>query len=167
MTIFETAGTFSGVTLAYVGIHNNVANSLIAGCITLGIKLLLVTPVINEASWDAELMERASRSGLVKKVDRLQEAAAQAHFVYTDTWVDMEFFLDSRYEEETKRRIETMMPYQLNKTNLGGYSPYVMHDMPIHPGYEIEDELIESTRSIIYEQADNRLHVQKALLSSM
>lgn len=57
-----------------------------------------------------------------------------------------------------------MLPFQLNRENLGGYSPYIMHDMPLHLGYEIEEELIESGRSIIYQQAENRMHVQKSLL---
>ena len=60
--------------------------------------------------------------------------------------------------------MEQMLPYQLNRENLRGYSPYLMHDMPIHPGFEIEEELIESEHSIIYQQAENRMHVQKALL---
>ncbi|WP_223837160.1 ornithine carbamoyltransferase [Paenibacillus oceani] len=107
MTIYEVSGTFSGLCLAYVGVHNNVANSLVAGCMTLGIKLLLVTPILNSPSWDEELMQTAYRSGYVEKVDQLS---------------------------------------------------------PIHPGFEIEEELIESERSIIYQQAENRMHVQKALL---
>ncbi|SDX97487.1 ornithine carbamoyltransferase [Paenibacillus sp. CF384] len=164
MTIYEVAGTFSGVTITYVGIHNNVANSLIAGCVTLGINLLLVTPIINRPSWDEELMQTASRSGFVEHVSSLAEASSRSDFVYTDTWVDMEFVQESRYEEEKNRRIEQMLPFQLNRKNLSGYSPYIMHDMPIHPGYEIEEELIESEKSIIYQQAENRMHVQKALL---
>lgn len=164
MTVYEVAGTFAGVTITYVGIHNNVANSLIAGCVTLGIKLLLVTPIINEASWDEQLMQAAYRSGHVESVGKLSDAVSRSDFVYTDTWVDMEFFQEGHYEEEKKRRLELMMPYQLNRDNLQGHSPYIMHDMPIHPGYEIEASLVESNRSIIYQQAENRMHVQKALL---
>mgnify|MGYP002399143622 CR=1 FL=1 len=164
MTIYEVAGTFSGITVTYVGIHNNVANSLVAGCITLGIKLILVTPIINETSWDEQLMQDAYRSGYVESVNHISDAIPRTDFVYTDTWVDMEFVQEGRYEDEKKRRVEIMMPYQINKDNLRGYSPYIMHDMPIHPGYEIEAELVESERSIIYQQAENRMHVQKALL---
>lgn len=57
-----------------------------------------------------------------------------------------------------------MMPFQINKNNLDGCSPYIMHDMPIHPGFEIEEDLIESENSVIYKQAENRMHVQKSLL---
>ncbi len=164
MTVYEVAGTFSGITITYVGVHNNVANSLVAGCITLGIKLLLVTPIINTPSWDEELMQTAFQSGYVETLKNITEAVSRSNFVYTDTWVDMEFFQESHYQNEKNRRIEQMLPFQLSRENLKGYSPYIMHDMPIHPGYEIEEELIESDRSIIYQQAENRMHVQKSLL---
>ncbi|MFD0677603.1 MULTISPECIES: ornithine carbamoyltransferase [unclassified Paenibacillus] len=164
MTIYEIRGTFSGITLTYVGIHNNVVNSLVAGCVTLGIKLLLVTSIINEASWDEELMQEAYSSGCIENAASLSEAVARTDFIYTDTWVDMEFYHDAHYENEKNRRLETMLPFQVNRRNLQGYSPYIMHDMPVHPGFEIEEELIESDKSIIYQQAENRMHVQKSLL---
>ncbi|GGG00883.1 ornithine carbamoyltransferase [Paenibacillus abyssi] len=167
MTIYEVAGTFSGVTLTYVGVHNNVANSLVAGCIKLGIKLLLVTPIVNDAAWDEELMQAAYQSGYVENVTDLSEAVSRSDFVYTDTWVDMELFQSADYEEKKNSRIQQMLPYQLNKANLGGHSPYIMHPMPIHPGLEIEEELIESEKSIIYQQAENRMHTQKSLLIYM
>jgi len=164
MTIYEISGTFSGITLTYVGIHNNVANSLVSGCTSLGIKLLLVTPIINPPSWDEELMQTAYASGHVENLNSLAEAVARSNFVYTDTWVDMELFHESNYQVEKNRRIEQMLPFQLNSQNLNGHSPYIMHDMPIHPGYEIEEELIETDKSVIYQQAENRMHVQKSLL---
>ncbi len=76
----------------------------------------------------------------------------------------MEFFQDPEYADEKKNRIDRMLPYQINKINLNGNSPYLMHDMPIHPGYEIEEDLIESDHSVIYQQAENRMHIQKALM---
>ncbi|UVI29449.1 hypothetical protein [Paenibacillus spongiae] len=152
------------MTLTYVGIHNNVANSLIAGCMTLGIHLQLVTPIINDASWDEELMETAYRSGYVENVGSISEALPGTDFIYTDTWVDMEHYQTDHYEDEKNRRIQLMMPFQINKQNLGSFTPYIMHDMPIHPGFEIEEDLIESDQSIIYQQAENRMHVQKSLL---
>ncbi|QGQ95280.1 ornithine carbamoyltransferase [Paenibacillus psychroresistens] len=164
MTIYEVSGTFKEITVTYVGIHNNVANSLIAGCITLGINLLLVTPIINQPSWDEELMQSAYKSGHIESVKSLEAAIAKSDFVYTDTWVDMEHFTNKEYEEERMNRVQTMMPFQINRKSLAGYSPYIMHDMPIHPGYEMEEELIESEKSIIYQQAENRMHVQKALM---
>lgn len=164
MTIYEVAGTFDNVTITYIGIHNNVANSLVEGCIRLGVKLILVTPVINEASWDAGLMEEGRRSGMIERTDDIRYAVAKSDFVYTDTWIDMEFITDPAYEHEKKRRMDIMMPYQINRALLHDHAPYLMHDMPIHPGFEIEEELIESPRSVIYQQAENRMHVQKALM---
>ncbi|NOU75359.1 hypothetical protein GC098_28920 [Paenibacillus sp. LMG 31458] len=75
-----------------------------------------------------------------------------------------QYFQNIDYHEEKNRRIQVMMPFQNNKKNLGGYSSYIMHDMPIHPDFEIEEDLIESENSIIYQQAENRMHVQKSLL---
>jgi ornithine carbamoyltransferase len=164
MTLYEVSGRFSDLTLTYVGIHNNVANSLVAGCLTLGIKLLLVTPIVNQPSWDDELMQAAYKSGRIENVKSLEEAVAQSDFVYTDTWVDMEHYANQEYEAERMSRLQVMMPFQVSRKSLAGYSPYIMHDMPIHPGFEIEEELIESEKSIIYQQAENRLHVQKALM---
>ncbi len=164
MTIYEVSGSFEAITVTYAGIHNNVANSLVAGCMTLGVKLQLVTPIINEPSWDEELMQSAYASGYVTQVTHLSKAVANSDFVYTDTWMDMEFYGDERYKEERDRRVQLMMPFQVNRPNLQGYQPYLMHDMPIHPGFEIEEEFIESEKSIIYQQAENRMHVQKALM---
>ncbi|QHW33082.1 ornithine carbamoyltransferase [Paenibacillus rhizovicinus] len=164
MTIYEVSGTFEGITVTYVGILNNVANSLIAGCAMLGIRLLLVTPIVNEASWDGELMDQAIGSGLVTRMNSLTDAAAQSDYVYTDTWIDMEHYHSADYEAVKDFRMQTMLPYQLNRKALNGSTPYIMHDMPIHPGFEIEEELIESASSVIYQQAENRMHAQKALL---
>ncbi|CAG7635809.1 ornithine carbamoyltransferase [Paenibacillus allorhizosphaerae] len=164
MTVYECSGTFDGITLTYIGIHNNVANSLIEACMKLGVKLLLVTPIINEASWDEELMHAAMTSGAIEKLSSATEAISRSDYAYTDTWIDMEFYNDPGYQEEKRRRIEAMMPFQLNKSTLNGASPYIMHDMPIHPGFEIAEELIESERSVIYRQAENRMHIQKALI---
>jgi len=94
----------------------------------------------------------------------LKYAVKDADFIYTDTWVDMEFFLDPRYAEEKEKRIRIMMPYQINRENIAGSNAWIMHDMPIHRGYEISPEMIEDPRSIIYEQSENRLYAAKAIL---
>ncbi len=165
MTFYEVNGSFDNAAITYVGIHNNVANSLVIACLTLGVKLNLVTPIVNEASWDEELMSQAFESGFIQKFDSLEQALPVTDFIYTDTWIDMEFFNDESYQEEKEARIATMMPFQISYKNLQGYNPYIMHDMPIHPGFEIEEEIIESEKSVIYQQAENRMHAQKALVS--
>jgi ornithine carbamoyltransferase len=164
LTVYEQSGGFPGQTVAYVGIHNNVANSLACGLSKVGARTILVTPEANPAAEDAELMERALGTGLVERTLNLREAVERANFVYTDTWVDMEFFGDPSYREEKERRIALLSPYQLNRENLAGSDAWIMHDMPIHPGYEITEEVVASPRSIIFRQAENRLYAQQALM---
>jgi ornithine carbamoyltransferase len=84
--------------------------------------------------------------------------------VYTDTWLDMEYFNDPSYQTEKDRRSELMLPYQINSTLMAGSRAKIMHDMPIHPGYEIAEDMVESDQSIIYDQAENRLDAQKAIM---
>ncbi|MEM2341848.1 MAG: ornithine carbamoyltransferase [Candidatus Bathyarchaeia archaeon] len=164
ITMKERKGSLKGVKLVYVGIHNNVCNSLIEACTKIGIEITTVTPIFNEPSRDDELLEEARRTGLWKTTLNLKEAIKDADFIYTDTWVDMEFFLDPKYAEEMERRIKLMMPYQLNRENIAGSNAWIMHDMPIHRGYEISSDMIEDPRSIIYEQSENRLYSAKAIL---
>lgn len=164
MTIKEKKGKLEGVKLVYIGAHNNVCNSLIEGCTKTGVKITTVTPIFNEPSRDEELLEDAKRSGLWETTLDVKRAVKDADFVYTDTWVDMEFFLDPKYAKEKEKRIKIMMPYQINMELLKGTGAYVMHDMPIHRGYEISPEVIESPKSIIYEQSENRLYSAKAIL---
>jgi len=164
ITMKEKRGELRGTKLAYVGIHNNVCNSLIEACTKIGIEITTVTPIFNEPSRDDELLEEAERTGLWKTTLNLKEAIKDADFIYTDTWVDMEFFFDPKYADEKERRIKLMMPYQINKENLSESNAWIMHDMPIHRGYEISSDIIEDPRSIIYEQSENRLYSAKAIL---
>ena len=120
--------------------------------------------MVNEPSWDQALVDEAEATGLVHALRERPEAAEACDFVYTDTWVDMEWFSDPRYDEERARRMALMSPFQLNRETLGDADVRVMHDMPIHPGFEISEELTSDPRSIIYEQAENRLYSAKALL---
>jgi len=164
ITMKEKKGTLKDVKLVYIGIHNNVCNSLIEACTKLGVKIATVTPIFNEPSRDHELLEEARKTGLYENTLDVERAVKDADFVYTDTWVDMEFFADPRYAEEKEKRIKLMMPYQINKKLLKESDAYIMHDMPIHRGYEISQEMIESPKSIIYEQSRNRLYSAKAII---
>ncbi|NIM45308.1 MAG: ornithine carbamoyltransferase, partial [Nitrososphaeria archaeon] len=92
MTIKEKKGFLKGLKLVYIGIHNNVCNSLIEGCTKVEMKITTVTPMVNEPAFDKELAERANRTGLYKTTLDVKEAVGDADIVYTDTWVDMEFF---------------------------------------------------------------------------
>ena len=163
ITIKEKKGKLKGAKLVYIGVHNNVTNSLIEGCTKTGVKLTTVTPIINEASKDEELLSEAKKSGLWQSTLDVKKAVADADFVYTDTWIDMEFFTDPKFAGEKEKRIKLMMPYQINAQLLQGSNAYIMHDMPIHRGYEISAEAIGNPKSVIYEQAENRLYAAKAI----
>jgi ornithine carbamoyltransferase len=164
ITVKEKRGKLNGAELVYVGVHNNVCNSLIEGCTKTGVKLTTVTPIVNEAARDEELMAAAEKTGFWNKTLDAKKAVKDADFVYTDTWIDMEFFTDPKFADEKQKRLKVMMPYQINTGLLSGSNAYVMHDMPIHRGYEISPEAINSPKSVIYEQAENRLYAAKAIL---
>ena len=163
ITIKEKRGKLQDVNLVYIGVHNNVTNSLIEGCTKTGVKITTVTPIINEASKDEQLLSDAKKTGLWESTLDAKKAVADADFVYTDTWIDMEFFTDPKFAEEKEKRIKLMLPYQINAQLLKGSKAYVMHDMPIHRGYEITAEAVTSPKSVIYQQAENRLYAAKAI----
>jgi ornithine carbamoyltransferase len=164
ITIKEKKGTLKDVKLTFIGVHNNVCNSLIEGCTKTGVELTTVTPLMNDQARDKELMEAAKKTGLWKTTLDARKAVKDADFVYTDTWIDMEFFTDPKFKAEKEKRLKLMMPYQVNEELLKGSSAYIMHDMPIHRGYEISEDVIEDSRSVIYEQGENRLYSAKAIL---
>jgi ornithine carbamoyltransferase len=164
ITVKERKGRLKGSRLVYVGIHNNVCNSLIEGCTKTGVKIISVTPIFNEPSRDNELLDDARRTGLWETTLDVKRAVENADFVYTDTWVDMEFFTDPKFAAEKERRVKQMMPYQINKGLLKNCGAYVMHDMPIHRGYEVTGDIVEGPKSVIYEQSENRLYSAKTML---
>jgi len=164
MTVKEKKGKLKGAKLVYLGVHNNVCNSLIVGCTKTGVEITTVTPMKNKPAIDKELLKVARKTGLHHSTLDFKRAVKDADFVYTDTWVDMEFFLDPKFKEEKEKRTKLMMPYQINKKLMKGSKAYVMHDMPIHRGYEISGDVIKSPRSVIYQQSENRLHTAKAVL---
>ena len=165
VTIKEKKGYLKGLKLVYVGVHNNICNSLIEGCTKVGMKITIITPVINDASVDMELVENAKVTSLFEQSLDVKTAIEDADIVYTDTWVDMEFFLDPKFKKEKEKRVRMMLPYQINKKLLKtNTDALIMHDMPIHRGYEISDSIIKSPQSVIYTQSENRLHSAKAIL---
>ena len=164
ITIKERKGKLEGVKLTYIGVHNNVCNSLIEGCTKTGVEITTLTPIVNEQAVDEELIQAGKKTGLWKTTLDMKKAVADADFVYTDTWIDMEFFTDPKFAAEKEKRLKQMMTYQINKELLKNSNAYIMHDMPIHRGYEISADIIENAKSVIYEQAENRLYSAKAIL---
>jgi ornithine carbamoyltransferase len=164
LTVREKFQRFEGVVLAYVGALNNVANSLLDGCIKLGMEVRLVTPDQPDKTFDPEILERAHRSGRYQITSDVKAGVEKASVVYTDTWVDMDVFNEPSFQSEKERRIRLFRPYQLNLELLRHSRALIMHCLPAHRGYEITAEILESDRSIVFDQAENRLHAQKAAI---
>ena len=172
MTIKEHLGKLEGVKLCFIGIHNNVCNSLISAGMNVGLAVTVIAPEVNPAAVDEELWTQAEQKGYYKSIPtdtldsnaELQEIIAENDVVYTDTWLDMEFFADPDFAEERERRMKLMMPYQLNPSLLKGIDCKIMHCLPAHRGYEIAGELLDDPRAVIFEQSENRLHSMKAII---
>ena len=165
LTIAEDRdGEVGGARLTYIGVYNNVVNSLASISAALGVHLTLVCPIRSDESIDQASRLRLLDLGQLKETLDVKEAVSEADYVYTDTWLDMEFFNDPKYAKEKEQRCRTMLPYQINAELLVNSQAKIMHDMPIHPGYEISEDMVEADRSIIYDQAENRLEAQKAII---
>ena len=159
-------GDVSNARLTYLGVQNNVSNSLVTICHKLGINLTLATPNPddNGEAQDAYVQNLISESDKVSHTTDPREGVQDADFVYTDTWIDMQYFNNPDHKEENDKKLKEMMPYQINSTLLNGLDCKVMHDMPIHDGFEISAEMTKDPRAIMYQQAENRMHAQKGIL---
>ena len=159
-------GELSSAHIVFVGVQNNVSNSLAVICSKLGIQLSLATPETddNSESVDAEIQSIISSSAHIQHVTDPKEVIGSADFVYTDTWIDMQYFNNPDFNSEKDALVKQMASYQINEALVKGVDCKIMHDMPIHDGYEITPEMVRDPRSIIFQQAENRLHAQKGLL---
>jgi len=148
--------------IAYVGDGNNMASSLLLISAVLGLDFKVATPVSHRIPEPvlSQARELARTSGArIECVEDPVAAVSGAHFVYTDTWISM------GQEAEVEQRREDFVGYQVNEALLE-HSPeaWVMHCLPAHRGEEITSEVLDGDRSLVYEQAENRLHAQKAIL---
>ena len=159
-------GELSSAHIVYVGVQNNVSNSLAGICSKLGIQLSIATPKADAKgeSLDEDTQSMISSSDRIQHVTDPKDVIGSADFVYTDTWIDMQYFNNPDFKNEKDARVKQMAPYQINRALVKGIDCKIMHDMPIHDGYEITPEMVRDPRSIIFEQAENRLHAQKGLL---
>ena len=164
MTVYEITGGFDA-SLAYVGVQNNVANSLFYACTKTGVKLTFVTPLRDELPGGFE-EEKEKAPGFSETLD-LDEAVSRCRFVYTDTWINMEAYGDPAKKEENEAKIKTMKKYQVNRKLIEGKDVYVLHDMPVHPGLEIDEYAVTCERSLIFRQAQNRMYSGQALLLAL
>lgn len=164
-TAYEHKGRLEGLKLAYLGDGNNMAHSLLYGCAKVGMDIAVATPDGYKCS--AEVVDNAKadakKSGSKVVVTNDPEAAiADADIVYTDTWVSM----GQEAEKEERRRIFT--PYQVDaKLFLGAKSDAIfMHCLPAYRGFEVTEDVIDGPQSVIFDEAENRLHAQKAVMAT-
>ena len=158
MTIREYKGSFKGLKLAFVGDGNNMANSLIVGAIKTGMSFAIACPKGYEP--DKHLIEWAKENGNITITQDVKEVVKDADVVYTDVWASM------GQEEERAKRIKAFAGYQVNKENLSvaKNDVIVLHCLPAHREEEITAEVFEAHADEIFNQAENRLHVQKAVM---
>ncbi|MFU2157813.1 ornithine carbamoyltransferase [Caldisericum sp. AR60] len=164
LTIKEKKGKLEGIKLAYLGDGNNVANSLLIGGSILGVNVSVASPKGFEPAKEVVdiALNFSKKSGA--KVEITNDptfAVKDADVVYTDVWASM------GQEAEHEKRVQIMKPYQINESILTHAKDdvIVMHCLPAHRGEEITDEVIDGPHSVVFDQAENRLHIQKAILS--
>src|SRR5690625_509275 len=166
MTIYEKHGTFDGLKSAFVGDGNNMTNSLMMGCAIMGIDCYIAVPEGNEVEekYLQIAIEKAKISGskVVQTYD-VKEAVTNADIIYTDVWASM------GWEGDLEERRKTFANYQVNeKLVADAKADYLfMHCLPAKRGEEVTNGVIDSENSIVFDQAENRLHVQKAILCSL
>jgi ornithine carbamoyltransferase len=165
-TIQECFGQLAGLKLAYLGDGNNMAHSLMLGCAIVGMDVAIACPA--NFTPDPQIVDRArsiaaSQGTKVIVTRSPQEAVSQAQVVYTDVWASM------GQETESDARLPVFQPYQVNQEllTIADPSAIVLHCLPAHRGEEITDDVLEGARSRVWDQAENRLHAQKALLVSV
>ncbi len=164
-TIQERFGKLAGLTLTYLGDGNNVAHSLLLGCALVGMNVKIATPA--QFKPDAAIVEKSKAIALTQTevivTDDPQAAVKGANIIYTDVWASM------GQETEASSRIPVFQPYQVNEKLLSLADPeaIVLHCLPAHRGEEITEAVIEGSQSRVWDQAENRMHAQKALLASL
>jgi ornithine carbamoyltransferase len=162
MTIREHFGKLEGIKIAYIGDGNNVARSLAFGCAKLGMKIVIASPRSYEL--DTESIERTNdiAAGTTVQINNPDDAVKDADVIYTDTWVSM------GQEDEKQKRIADFQGFAVDAKLLSlAPEAKIMHCLPAYRGYEISDDAMESENSIVFDEAENRLHFQRALLKKL
>jgi len=166
LTMYEMKGRLAGLTIAYIGDGNNVAHSLMFGGAQLGAHVRVATPAgyepkQNAAEWAVRRAEQTGGSCTV--THDLQWAVTGADVIYTDVWTSM------GQEEEAEKRRADFQPYQVNADLFRQAKPdaIFMHCLPAHRGEEVTAEVMDSPRSVVYQQAENRLHTVKAVMLTL
>ena len=166
LTIHEKKGQVYGIKMAYIGDGNNVAHSLIEGAAAMGMRISIASPKGYEP--DKAIVDKArllakETGAFIEILQEPLDAIKDADVVYTDVWTSM------GQEEEEKNRKGLFRNYQINRELMGRakVDAIIMHCLPAHRGEEITEEMMDSPQSVIFDQAENRLHMQKALLEML
>jgi len=163
-SIQEKFGSFEDITVAYIGDGNNVCHSLLLACAMIGVNIRMASPRGYAPSQEvidlAENYAQDKGSEISVTTDAL-EAVKGAQVVYTDVWTSM------GQEAEARKRLKIFKKYQINTALMKGAAPdhIFMHCLPAHRGQEVTDEIIDGPHSIVFDQAENRMHIQKAVLA--
>lgn len=166
LTVHEYKSKLEGLKMAYVGDGNNIAHSLLYGCAKVGMDIAVATP--KGYGCDAEIIEKAKEDARltgcsITITDDPVEAVKGADAVYTDTWVSM------GQEKEKEERIKMFKPYQVNKELLAfaKQDAIFLHCLPAYRGFEVTEDIIDGPQSAIFDEAENRLHAQKAVMAQL
>jgi ornithine carbamoyltransferase len=164
-TVQEEFGQLAGLTLTYLGDGNNMANSLLLGCALAGMNVRIASPpnFLPDAAIVKQARSIAAGRSEVLVTEDAAEAVKGAQVLYTDVWASM------GQESEAESRVPVFQPYQVNQALLDLADPaaIVLHCLPAHRGEEITDEVMEGSHSRVWDEAENRMHAQKALLASV
>ena len=173
LTIIEHFGSLN-VKLLYIGAKNNVFNSLVEFFAKMKQGTIYgLTPLVNDTAVGEEFFEEAKAAGHYVELDptmSIEEAKKYVNemdILYTDTWVDMEFFNNPAYAKQKEETMAKMMPYQINDDFVGDSKAIVFHDMPMHEGFEISQSIIDKNLNYILDQAENRRHAEKAVMVTL
>jgi ornithine carbamoyltransferase len=164
MTIREKCGSLDNIQVAWTGDGNNVCNSLIIGCIMLDIPIIVATPKAYQPHRKVlDWVKSLKKCQYLKLTSDPREAVKEADVIYTDTFVSM------GQEAQKEQRLKNFKAFQVNQPLINSCekNPYIMHCLPAHRGVEITDEVLDSERSIVFQQAENRLHIQKAIILAL
>ncbi len=166
LTVQERKGRLDGVGVAFVGDGNNVAASLALACASAGADFTIAAPRdyrVPDVAWEKAQRLAAAKESRLEWVEDPRQAVRRADVVYTDVWVSM------GDEAEREERLRAFEGYRVDETLFAAAAPdaVFMHDMPAHRGEEISDAMIEHPRSVVFDQAENRLHAQKAILADL
>ena len=163
LTVMEKKGKLKGLQLVYVGDGNNVCNSLLLGCALTGMNMRAATP--KDFKPNADILAKAQeiakeKGGRIETLSNPYQAVEGADVIYTDTWVSM------GQETEKQMREKLFLPYQVNdKLAEKANKDYIfLHCLPAHRGFEVSAEVIDGKHSVVFDEAENRMHAQKAIL---